>query len=113
MKPKPNPELIDDDNPEWTKEDFARAIPFNQLPSLLKETLASRRRGPQKAPTKVQISLRLSPEVLQHYKATGAGWQARIDEALQKAVAGKARSSTKRKAAITKPVTRRAKARTA
>ncbi|WP_234901870.1 BrnA antitoxin family protein [Agrobacterium rubi] len=27
----------------------------------------------------------LSPEVVEHYKATGPGWQARIDEVLKKA----------------------------
>ena len=44
-------------------------------------------RGPQKAPTKKLVSLRLSPEVLSYFKSTGAGWQSRIDEALRK-VAG-------------------------
>ncbi len=39
-------------------------------------------RGPQKAPKKVPVSLRLSPAVIEHFKATGAGWQRRIDEAL-------------------------------
>jgi len=40
------------------------------------------KRGPQKAPTKKLASLRLSPEVVEHFKATGPGWQTRIDEAL-------------------------------
>jgi len=44
-------------------------------------------RGPQKAPTKKLVSLRLSAEVLEHYKATGAGWQTRIDEMLKRTVA--------------------------
>ena len=43
-------------------------------------------RGPQKAPTKVPVSLRLSREVVDHYKATGDGWQTRIDEALKAAI---------------------------
>ncbi len=42
-------------------------------------------RGPQKAPTKKLVSLRLSPEVLEHFKATGPGWQTKIDEVLKKA----------------------------
>jgi hypothetical protein len=37
------------------------------------------RRGPQKTPTKQRVTLRLSPEVVQHYKAGGPGWQTRID----------------------------------
>lgn len=48
-------------------------------------------RGPQKAPTKKQVSLRLSPEVLEHFKATGRGWQTRIDETLKKAIEPKRR----------------------
>jgi uncharacterized protein (DUF4415 family) len=40
------------------------------------------KRGPQKAPTKKLVSLRLSPEVIEHFKATGPGWQTRIDRAL-------------------------------
>jgi uncharacterized protein (DUF4415 family) len=50
----------------------------------LSSTLMSpRRRGPQKAPTKQRITLRLSPQVVQHYKAGGPGWQTRIDLDLQ------------------------------
>ena len=47
-----------------------------------------RTRGPQKAPRKVALSIRLSPEVVDHFKATGPGWQGRIDDALKKAIAG-------------------------
>ncbi len=36
---KPNPELIDDDNPEWTGEDFKNAVPFSALPESLQTTL--------------------------------------------------------------------------
>jgi uncharacterized protein (DUF4415 family) len=40
------------------------------------------KRGPQKAPTKKLVSLRLSPEVIDHFKSTGPGWQTRIDSTL-------------------------------
>ena len=43
-----------------------------------------RQRGPQKAPKKIPLSLRLSPEVVKHFRAKGRGWQTRIDEALKK-----------------------------
>jgi uncharacterized protein (DUF4415 family) len=43
-------------------------------------------RGPQKAPTKQLVSLRLSQEVLEHFKAKGPGWQTRIDQALKSAI---------------------------
>jgi len=40
-------------------------------------------RGPQKAPTKERITIRLSPEVIKRFRATGDGWQTRVDAALQ------------------------------
>jgi uncharacterized protein (DUF4415 family) len=42
-----------------------------------------RGRGPQKAPKKERITIRLSPEVVQHFRSIGKGWQARMDAALQ------------------------------
>lgn len=44
------------------------------------------KRGPQKAPTKKLVSLRLSPEVIDHFKAGGPGWQTRIDSTLLEAI---------------------------
>ncbi len=40
-------------------------------------------RGPQRTPTKQLVSVRYSPEVLSYFKASGAGWQTRMDEALK------------------------------
>ncbi len=82
MKRKPDPELIDQDNPEWTKADFARAVPFSKLPRSLQNKLRAVR-GPQKAPTKERITIRLSPEVVAQFRATGDGWQTRVDAALK------------------------------
>jgi uncharacterized protein (DUF4415 family) len=48
-----------------------------------------RRRGAQKAPKKIPLSLRLSPEVVKHFRATGRGWQTRIDDALKKLVSSR------------------------
>ena len=84
MKKRRNPRKIDRDNPEWTADDFARAVPFSGLPAPLRTTLARRGRPP-KAAVKVATSIRLSPDVLDHFKATGPGWQTRIDAALRKA----------------------------
>jgi len=44
------------------------------------------KRGPQKAPTKTLVSLRLSPEVIDHFKATGRGCQTRIDSTLMESI---------------------------
>jgi uncharacterized protein (DUF4415 family) len=40
-------------------------------------------RGPQKTPTKEQISLRVDRDVAAAYRATGRGWQTRINDALR------------------------------
>jgi uncharacterized protein (DUF4415 family) len=40
-------------------------------------------RGPQKAPTKTRVTLRLSQEVVRFFKSKGSGWQTRIDDALK------------------------------
>jgi len=75
--------VTDPDNPEWTADDFARAKPASALPDHIRAAFP-RTRGPQKASTKVAVSIRLSAEVIAHFKAGGPGWQSRIDEALRK-----------------------------
>jgi len=70
------------DNPAWTRNDFAKARRFDEiLPDLAR---AIRRRGKQKAPTKQAVSIRLDADVLKAYKATGAGWQSRINDDLRR-----------------------------
>ena len=44
-----------------------------------------RLRGVQRAPTKKQVTLRLDPEVIDKFRATGRGWQARMNDALRAA----------------------------
>ncbi|AVT81786.1 BrnA antitoxin family protein [Rhodopseudomonas palustris] len=90
MSPRSKEPVFDDDNPEWTEQDFANARPPEEI--LPPEILAQFKntRGPQKAPTKVPVSIRLSADVVEHYKATGPGWQSRIDETLRKAAKLKA-----------------------
>lgn len=79
---KSNAKMIDTDNPEWTEEMLAEAKPACEvLPTIIS------RRGKQKTPTKVSTTIRLSPEVIEHFKASGSGWQTRIDEALKNHIA--------------------------
>ena len=84
----PPPDGEFDDNPEWTEQDFANAVHFDGKRKLkdipVEEFLEIMRRGPQRAPKKVAVSLRLSPDVVKHFKDGGPGWQTRIDEALRK-----------------------------
>ena len=44
-----------------------------------------RARGKQKAPTKVSTTLRLDRDVLERFKASGPGWQSRMNDALRAA----------------------------
>ena len=79
----------DEDNPEWTKEDFARARPAAEvLPEFIGEKatqeLIRRSRGrPQKADRKVNQTLRMDADVLEAYRREGRGWQTRINEVLR------------------------------
>ena len=75
----------DKDNPEWTSERIRSAVPFSGLPADLQRVLRGiqAKRGLQKAPRKVPISIRLSPDVAEGLRATGEGWQRRADEALR------------------------------
>lgn len=73
------------DNPEWTEEDFKNARPFAEvLPDLAESIRRARGRPPVAAP-KQQVSLRLDPDVIAKFKATGKGWQARINDVLKAA----------------------------
>ena len=88
MTKRPNPELIDDDNPEWTAQDLARARPAREvLPELfgaqaVKAMLKPRGRPPAEV-VKERITIRLSPDVTAAFRASGEGWQTRIDAALK------------------------------
>jgi len=79
------------DVPELTDEELARMRPAAEvLPEVVAAYKAGRlkRRGrPRKANPKVQVSIRYSPEVIAYFKATGRGWQTRMDEALRQWIA--------------------------
>ncbi len=94
---RPDPEMTDDENPEWTGEMFARARRGREvlpeiLPQATAEALLKRKpgqRGPGKKPAKEPVRLRLDPRVLEHFKAQGPGWQTRINDALVAVIEGK------------------------
>jgi uncharacterized protein (DUF4415 family) len=80
----------DPDTFEASDEDFARARPARDvLPRAVYEEAIKRRRGqrgPQKSPVKKAITLRIDPDILARYKATGPGWQSRMNEALRRSL---------------------------
>ena len=89
MPRKPNPALADDENPEWTDADFARARPAAEVlreqfgADAAAQLLKPKRGRPPKAARKRATNIRLSPEVLEYFRATGPGWQTRVDEVLK------------------------------
>ncbi len=71
---------------ELTKADFRAMRPLAEVVPELAELIRKRgERGPQKAPTKEQVTLRLDRDVVERFRATGAGWQKRINDVLRKA----------------------------
>lgn len=75
----------DPDDFDVTEEEFAQAKPFAEaLPELYAAIQRSRGR-PKLASAKEAVTLRLPPETLDKFKATGADWRARMAEALVKA----------------------------
>ena len=69
---------------ELNEEDFKNAKPFSSLSESLRTKLTGlNTRGPQKAPTKVPTTIRFDADVLAALKASGKGWQTRVNEAVR------------------------------
>ena len=67
---KTSAKVNDPDNPAWTED-------------MLGAPALKRGRGPQATPTKVLTSVRLDADILEFFKAQGAGYQSRINAALR------------------------------
>ena len=76
----------DDDNPEWTAEDFARAKPFKEVFPEPYRSWKRRGRPPVDQP-KVHVGFRLAADVVAGIKATGRGYNARVEKVLRDALA--------------------------
>ena len=75
------------DSPPLSDQELASMRPLRQTFPDLAEHAAKRKRGqrgPQKAPTKKPVTLRIDPDVLDTYKATGPGWQSRMNDVLRR-----------------------------
>jgi uncharacterized protein (DUF4415 family) len=72
----------DDDIPEMTKADFAAAKSLKaEMPGVV-EVMKRGRGRPKVANPKQRVSLRLDPKIIAAYKATGEGWQSRVNDIL-------------------------------
>jgi uncharacterized protein (DUF4415 family) len=82
---KPDPELTDDENPEWTDETFAKARPAGEV--LGEAFIARARRGrPRSAAPKAEVKIRIDAQVVEHLRASGPGWQTRVNAELVAAI---------------------------
>ncbi len=74
----------DPDAPEATDEQLAQARPFAEAFPALAEAMRKNVGGRPKAENpKVAVSIRLDRDLVEYFKATGAGWQTRINDALR------------------------------
>lgn len=74
------------DNPEMTEEELKELRPFREVFPELAASIERKLGRPKAETPKKAISLRLDQEVIDRFKATGDGWQSRMNEALRKAV---------------------------
>ena len=87
---KTSAKVNDPDNPAWTED-------------MLGAPVLKRGRGPQAAPTKILTSVRIDADILEFFKAQGAGYQSRINAALRTEVernlTGRPRTTTRKRVA--------------
>jgi len=78
---------VAEDPNDWmpSEAELAQAKPFAEaFPDLAQSLKRPRGRPPVETPRK-HISLRLDPDVIAKFRATGKGWQSRINAVLRKA----------------------------
>jgi len=86
---KSKPTLVDDENPEWTNEDFAKARPAAEvLPKLFgakvaAEMLRPKRGRPSADHPKAHVNIRLDADIVAAFRASGRGWQTRLNAVLK------------------------------
>ena len=87
---KTSAKVNDPDNPAWTED-------------MLGAPIFKRGHGPQAAPTKILTSVRLDADILEFFKAKGAGYQSRINAVLRTEVernlTGRPRTTTHKRVA--------------
>jgi uncharacterized protein (DUF4415 family) len=75
----------DPDTFELDDDWFARALPAREFfsPEVYAQLCALRQRGPKDKPLKVPTTTRFDADVLAALKASGKGWQTRVNEAMR------------------------------
>ena len=89
MSKKERPPLTDEEGEvrELTDEDFAEFRPIEEvLPGFAAAMMALQRRrgrGPQRAPVKQSVTIRLDSDILSALRSEGPGWQTRLNDTLR------------------------------
>jgi uncharacterized protein (DUF4415 family) len=81
--------MPDDDIPEISAEDFARAKPARKVAPKVVAAMKRARGRPKLEKAKQHVTLRLDAAIVEAFKAQGPGWQSRINDALARVVAHK------------------------
>ena len=86
-----NATLDGDDAPRLTPDTLAGTRPAadvlrEMFPSDVAEVFLRKPGRPKGGLCKEKITIRLSPEVVSHFRAQGKGWQSRINDVLRKAI---------------------------
>lgn len=76
----------DDDIPEMSAEDFARAKPARKVAPKVVAAMKRARGRPKLERPKEHVTLRLDAAIVEAFKAEGPGWQGRINDALARLV---------------------------
>ncbi len=86
---------------EWVDPDDAPEIDdaFIARVEITEGRKIIRRGRPPLATVKQPVSLRLDADVIEHFKAGGAGWHTRINDTLRRAM-GRARASNAKRGAV-------------
>ncbi|MFH0730760.1 MAG: BrnA antitoxin family protein [Pseudomonadota bacterium] len=86
---KPDPYLIDEENPEWTSEDFKSDRPGREVlheifnAETANEMLTKKKGRPLGSGIKESQNMRFDRDILEAFKSTGKGWQTRMNNALR------------------------------
>jgi uncharacterized protein (DUF4415 family) len=97
VKVKARAAVVDDDNPPLDDETLARMRSAREVvPEIVKA--AAKIGRPKSEHPKEAIKLRIDSDVLSHYRATGSGWQTRINDTLRRAARLRSARPQKRRA---------------
>lgn len=86
MNHKPDPEMVDDENSEWTEDDFARAVPFSRLPPSLQANLQSQPHSlvVETADEKPRLfPVPIAEDIVATFQDMGDGWEQRVNDVLR------------------------------